>query len=103
MDVDLVHDGCKVINRYIDKICETFGLPRPVRHYKSARYEYLQLIKRKARKWKLVRSTMRILLHYLHADIQGFMALVAPSMRFYDTLHSCEKRTVTAITLSLAA
>ena len=96
-DVDLVHDGCKVINRYMDKICETFGLPRPVSHYKSARYEYLRLIKRKARKGNQVKSTMRILLHYLHADIQGFMDLVAPSMRFYDALYSYEKRTVTAI------
>ena len=40
-DVDLVHEGCRVINRYIDKICGTFGLPRPVCHYKSARHEYL--------------------------------------------------------------
>lgn len=32
-DIDLLHDGCKVINRYIGKLCKEFSLtplPRPI-------------------------------------------------------------------------
>lgn len=97
VDADIVHDGCKVINRYIDKICETFGLKRPARHYKTARYEYLQLIKRRTKRAKQIKATMRIMLHCLHDDLQAFMSLVAPSSGYYNALMQCEKRTVTAI------
>jgi hypothetical protein len=36
-DIDLLHDGCKVINRYIHKLCERFTLVLPTTHYKAAR------------------------------------------------------------------
>lgn len=97
VDADIVHDGCKVINRYIDRICSLFGLKRPVSHYKTARYEYLQLIKKKTKRAGQIKSTLRLMLHCLHEDLQAFMSLVAPSLAYYDSLKLCEKRTVTAI------
>lgn len=36
-DIDLLHDGCKVINRYIGKLCKGFSLTPPVTYYKAAR------------------------------------------------------------------
>lgn len=35
-DIDLLHDGCKVINRYINKLCKGFSLVHPVTYYKEA-------------------------------------------------------------------
>ena len=96
-DVELIHDGNKTINRYIDKICETFGLQRPASHYRETRYEYLHLIKKKARRGNGIKAAMRMMLHCLHSDIQSFMSLIAPSSEYYDALYLYEKRTVTAI------
>lgn len=96
-DVELVHDGSRTINRYIDKICEAFGLKRPASHYSETRYEYLRLTKKKTKRGKDLKAAMRVMLHSLHSDIQAFMSLVAPSSEYYDALYQYEKRTVTAI------
>ena len=46
-DIDLLHDGCKVINRYIQKLCDQFCLVPPTTHYRAARSAYLEVIKLK--------------------------------------------------------
>lgn len=46
-DIDLLHDGSKVINRLMQKFCKSFSLEQPNSHYNKARKFYLEVIKRK--------------------------------------------------------
>ena len=55
-DIDLLHDGSRVINRYIDKLCNKFGLPHPVTYHKPCRKEFLTVIKRKKKSRKMLHA-----------------------------------------------
>lgn len=76
-DLDLLHDGCKVINRYIDKLCGRFHLAPPVTHYKAARSAYLEVIKLRKRSKKVIRTGKSALLTYLIRDLRSFINLIA--------------------------
>ena len=97
VDVDIIHDGCKTINRYIATLCMALSLPLPECHYKSARFEYLNLIKKKTKKTSEIKSTKRMLLYYLKHDIQSFVNLVSPNTERLDTFMRNERNTVGAI------
>ena len=97
VDVDIIHDGCRKVTDYITKVCETFGLPKPVTNFKRARKAYLALIKQSRKKGKMVRGTIAVMLNYLHRDIRILLNLLAKNKLYYECLFLYEKRTLTAI------
>lgn len=97
-DIDLLHDGCKVINRYIDKLCKYFSLVHPTTYYKSARAAYLEVIKRKKKSKSLINKGKSHLLTYLIRDIRSFIDLIAINgTHLFDSLKRNERKTVGAI------
>lgn len=97
-DIDLLYDGCKVINRYIDKLCKTFSLPHPPTHGKEARKAYLEVIKRKKKSKKLIRYGKSLLLTYLVRDMHAFVNLIATGdTSLFYSLKRHEQRTVGVI------
>jgi hypothetical protein len=97
-DIDLLHDGCKVINRYIHKLCERFSLVAPVTHYKAARSAYLEVIKLKKRSKKVIRTGKSLLLTYLIRDLRRFINLIAVNgTHLFDSLNRHQRKVVIAI------
>ena len=97
-DIDLLHDGCKVINRYIDKLCKRFTLAHPTTYYKSARAAYLEVIKRKKKSKSLINKGKSHLLTYLIRDIRSFIDLIAINgTHLFDSLKRNERKIVGAI------
>lgn len=97
-DINLLHDGCKVINRYIDKLCKRSSLVHPTIYYKSARAAYLEVIKRKKKSTSLINKGKSHLLTYLVRDIRSFIDLIAINgSQLFDSLKRNEKKIVGAI------
>lgn len=65
VDVDLVNDGCRIIEEYTTGVCKLLGLRKPQTPYKSARGIYLELVKRKKKGGKFLKDTLRMMLAYL--------------------------------------
>jgi len=97
VDVDIIHDGCKTINRYITELCNQLLLKLPECHYKSARRAYLNLIKKKTKKKSEIKDTKRALLYYLKLDIQTFVDLISSNTKRFDTFMRNERNIVGAI------
>ncbi len=97
-DIDLLHDGCKVINRYIHKLCERFSLVVPVTYYKAARSAYLEVVKLKKRSKKVIRTAKSLLLTYLIRDLRSFINLIGVNgTHLLECLNRQERKIVTAI------
>ena len=97
-DIDLLHDGCKVINRYIAKLCKGFSLTPPVTYYKVARSAYLEVIKLKKRSKKAIRASKSLLLTYLIRDLRSFINLIAVhGTQLFDSLNRHERKVAIAI------
>lgn len=97
-DIDLLHDGCKVIDRYIHKLCERFSLVAPVTHYKAARSAYLEVIKLKKRSKKVIRTGKSLLLTYLIRDLRSFINLIAVNgTHLFESLNRHQRKVATAI------
>ncbi len=98
VDVDLVHDGCKAIDNIISKVCASIGMASVKTCYKDARKFYLELVKRKKKGGKLVRSTMSAMLDYLHTDLRRITELlVNHDYRKEDCLQPRDVRILSAI------
>ena len=98
VDVDLVHDGCKAIDGIISKVCAGLGISGIKTCYKDARRFYLELVKRKKKGGKLVRSVMSAMLDYLHIDLRRITELlVNHDCRKEDCLQPHDVRLLTAI------
>ncbi len=97
-DIDLLHDGCKVINRYIDKLCKGFSLIHPVTYYKEAHAAFHQVIKHRKKSKKMIHRAKSLLLTYLIRDIRSFTQLIAINgTQLFYSLKRYEQRTVKAI------
>jgi hypothetical protein len=97
-DIDLLHDGCKIINRYIHKLCERFFLAPPVTHYKAFRSAYLEVIKLKKRSKKVIKRGKSLLLTYLIRDLRSFINLIAVNgTQLFDSLNRYERKVAIAI------
>lgn len=97
-DIDLLHDGCKIINRYIHKLCERFFLAPPVTHYKASRSAYLEVIKLKKRSKKVIKRGKSLLLTYLIRDLRSFINLIAVNgTQLFDSLNRYERKVAIAI------
>ena len=98
VDVDLVHDGCKAIDGIISKVCASLGISGIKTCYNDARRFYLELVKRKKKGGKLVRSVMSAMLDYLHIDLRRITELlVNHDCRKEDCLQPHDVRLLTAI------
>lgn len=76
-DIDLLHDDCKIINRYIDKLCNGFSLIHPVTYYKEAHAAFHQVVKHRKKSKKMIHRAKSLLLTYLIRDIRSFIQLIA--------------------------
>lgn len=76
-DIDLLNDGSRVINRYIDKLCSKFSLAHPVTFSKQSRKAYLEIIKHKKKTKKMIHVGKSQMLAYLVRDIRSFIGLIA--------------------------
>lgn len=54
VDVDIIHDGCKVVDRYIHGICKALKIRDQRTSYKDVRRAYLVLVKMKKKGGELV-------------------------------------------------
>ena len=70
VDVDIIRDGCIVVNRYIKKICKILSIKAPATSYKDARRVYLYLVKMKKKGGKLVKDTKAFMLNCLNKDLR---------------------------------
>ena len=71
-DIDLLNDGTRVLNRYIDKLCTKFDLLHPITFAKQSRKVFLEVIKRKRKSKRLIKDAKSKMLTYLYRDIQSF-------------------------------
>lgn len=76
-DVDLLNDGSRVVNRYIAKFVNAFGLPMPAVHFKQSREAYLGLIKFKRKTRKMIDGCKEKMLACLSKDLRTLLALIA--------------------------
>lgn len=97
-DIDLLHDGCKVIHRYIHTLCERFSLVAPSTHNKAARSAYLEVIKLKKRSKKVIRTGKSLLLTYLIRDLRSFINLIAVNgTHLFDSLNRHQRKVAISI------
>lgn len=75
VDADIIHDGCKIADRYIKKICKVLHIKKLRSCYGDARSFYLELVKRKKKGYKLIRSTISAMLSYLNKDLRKLTEL----------------------------
>lgn len=97
VDVDIIHDGCRIISKYIAILCSQLKIKQPECNYKSARKEYLNLIKKKRKKASEVKIAKRMLLYYLNRDIQTFVKLISVSTKRFDLFMRKERNIIGSI------
>ena len=97
VDVDIIHDGCKVINRYIEDICEIAKIAKPRTCYRDARYAYVRLVKLKKKGGKMMRLTISMLLDYLAKDLRVISDMFAQEPKYRELLCPSGKRILMAI------
>ena len=100
-DVDLVEDGCRVIDRFIRLICKSIGAKAPKTNYFKAREAYKYLVKMKKKGGKLVKDTMDVMLASLHKDILTLMDLTAGEFRCRLELLRKDQRRVLEATMKM--
>jgi len=96
VDVDIIHDGCKVVDRYLTTLCKSLGIPLVKSSYKTARRFYLELVKRKKKGGKLVKETISHLLHYLKVDLRKITEIFVEHRGSKALLQPHEQRTLNA-------
>lgn len=96
VDVDIIHDGCKVVDRYINRICGALGLKAKT-CYKDARRFYTELVKRKKKGGKLVRFTKTVLLDLLQKDLRRLSEIFTDYKGSKEILLYHEQRTLRAV------
>jgi hypothetical protein len=96
VDVDIVHDGCKVVDRYIKSICTSLSIKRLHTHYSFARRVYLTLIKKARKRGKMVKETIAQMLNYLRKDILLLVDIIAKDTNRLKLLTNREQNILTA-------
>lgn len=95
VDVDIIHDGCKVVDRYINRISDAIGL-KVKTCYKDARRFYTELVKRKKKGGRLVRFTKTILLDLLQKDLRHLSEIFVDHKGSKELLSPHEQRILKA-------
>lgn len=89
VDVDIKHDGCRIISSYIAILCSQLKIKQPECNF--------NLIKKKKKKVSEVKIAKRILLYYLNRDIQTFVKLISASTERFDFFMRKERNIVGSI------
>lgn len=97
VDVDIIHDGCKVVDRYIKALCKAFCIKHVHSCYKSVRSSYLELVKHKKKGGRLVKETIGHLLHYLRIDLRKITGIFVEHTGSKDMLRPSERRVLNAV------
>lgn len=97
VDVDIIHDGCKVVDRYINSLCKILCIKHVHSSYKTARSFYLELVKRKKKGGKFVKETIAHLLHYLSVDLRKITEIFVEYTGSKDMLKPSEQRILNAV------
>lgn len=97
VDVDIIDDGCRVMDRFIRRICKADSIPVPYTYYGKARNAYRYLVKMKKKGGKLVKDTIEQMLSCLHRDILTLIDLTAGEFRYrLDCLRKDQRRILDA-------
>lgn len=96
VDADIIHDGCKIADRYIKKICEGLHIKKIRSCYSDAHSFCLELVKRKKKCAKLIRSTISAMLSYLSKDLRKLAELFVEYQGSKDFLQPHEQRILRA-------
>lgn len=97
VDVDIIHDGCKSLDRLIGKICMAAGIVKPRTCYKNARYQYLEFVKTKKKGGKLLKTTISMMLDYLSKDLRIISDMFAQCSQYRDLLNPHELKLLRTI------
>lgn len=76
-DLDLLHDGCEVIERIIDRFCKIAHFHRPDTHMDRAHRRYSKTIKKKNKPRKDLRDCTQYLLAHLSRNVNVALNLFA--------------------------
>lgn len=97
VDVDIIDDGCSVMDRFIRRICKHAGISVPYTYYGKARNAYRYLVKMKKKGGKLVKETIGQMLSCLHRDILTLIDLTAGEFRYrLECLRKDQRRVLDA-------
>lgn len=97
VDVDIIHDGCKVVDRYVAHICKALAIGRIKTSYKDVRRWYLELVKRKKKGGKFVRETIACMLSSLKKDLRRITELFIEHKMSKELLMPHEQRILSAV------
>lgn len=69
-DLDILHDGCEVMERILDRFCNESGLQRPSTNFKHVHAVYAKVIKKKNKPLRELKRCTEHLLSALSRDIR---------------------------------
>ena len=76
-DLDVLHDAVKVSDRLIEKLCKITRTPRPRSFFKTARANFLEVVKKKRKSKSQIRKGISIQLHCLSKHIHSIVDIVS--------------------------
>ena len=81
VDVDIIENGCRKVDQFIQRICQKAGITCPRTNYGKARSAYVYLVKKKKKGGKLMKDTIGLMLACLHRDLFTLMNITAGENR----------------------
>ena len=96
VDVDIIHDGCNVVDRYIHSICKVLKIRNRRTSYKDVRRAYLVLVKMKKKGGELVHRTKSYMLSCLNRELKQIVELFVSHTGSKTLLISHEQHTLNA-------
>ena len=96
VDVDIVNDGCRVVDKYIGEVCKALHICKPHTAYKDARRAYLLLVKMKKRGGRLVRQILSYMLSCLGKELRLIVGVFVDHKRSKALLSNTEQRILNA-------
>lgn len=96
VDVDIVNDGCRVVDKYIGEVCKALHICKPHTAYKDARRAYLLLVKMKKRGGRLVRQPLSYMLSCLGKELRLIVGVFVDHKGSKALLSNSEQRILNA-------
>lgn len=92
-DLDILHDGCKAVERIIDRFCKLADIQRPDTHMKKIHKRYAKTVKKKVKPNKDLKECRRYLIAHLSRNIRTCLDLMAHhSTDSFNALNEWDKR-----------
>ena len=97
-DLDLLHDGVKVVDRVINRICKGSGFKFPQTRLKEIHSKYLNIIKLRNKSKKKINDCKEYLLTMLYRNISTCLGLISSSSTsVFDNLRQRDKNLFTTV------